>query len=97
MQTISLKAAERMLTNLRTLLRPYYRLTKEAKEELESYGFEEAELGTGIHAYITSKAVCIMDLKSSKYLTGKFLVIGEANRGTGKGKIYRGYVMKIEG
>ena len=63
---------------------------------IEKYGFLPAVLGTSYNNYICSSEAKIMDVKSKKFLNGKFLVIGVANEKRGRGIYYKGFVLEIK-
>ena len=70
-------------------------MTEELRIWLKDRGYVEEYLGTGNSAYITSCDIKEMDIKSRKYLKGKYLVVGLSNIKNGKGNIYRGLVKSI--
>lgn len=71
-------------------------MRQDTRDTLERLGFTDCDLGTGFSSYTHSLQVSVMDIKSRKYLKGRFLVVGESSRPYGQyGQMYRGYVVGI--
>lgn len=62
---------------------------------VEKMGYTLEELGSGETAYTHAHQVNIQNIRSQKYLNGKYIVYGTWRIKHGKGVIYRGYVKLI--
>lgn len=96
MKTITMKQARRLKKRWEKETRQHNNC-RGWQEKAKKEGFRNCDLGTGQSARTFSGAVDIQDIKSRKYLHGKYLVLGTSNISYGKGTMYRGYVVKIEG
>ena len=95
MNTIRMENVKEEIKLLNKRLEKVNRIGKNTKIMLEKLGYTESYLGTGKSAYICSKQVKVMDIKSIKHLNGKYLAIGQANTFMKKGNMYNGFVKEI--
>ena len=95
MNTIKNNEVKKEIKVLEKKLKDFTMMNKNAKQLLEDLGYTQEMLGTGESAYITSKNIKEMNIKSKQYLNGKYLVVGISSIKNGKGCIYRGFVKKI--
>ncbi|MGD8707079.1 MAG: hypothetical protein PVI88_00160 [Nitrosopumilaceae archaeon] len=71
-------------------------LKNDHMDELLKDGFDFCIIGTGDSAYTHSLRVSIQFVKSSLYLNGQFLIIGEGFPGRKKSVRYLGWCIRIE-
>lgn len=95
MKKLTKKEVKKEMKEVKETIKKAKILTPKIKSILKDKGYTFCELGTGNSAYTSSKNVSVLNIKSQKYLNGKFLVIGCSNRQHGKGCIYQGFVKKI--